>query len=242
MNAVYAIRSSQRRTMTRSVKKAKTEPGMATYAISRCELDTRADTICAGINCRPLIYTGQQCEVRGFSEDFEPLHDIPVATVATAWCDGLGGPTYILIIHEALYFGSSMGHSLINPNQIRHHGIQVYNNPYDDDPERAIGIKIYDDVRLPFHTDGSTVYFESKYPTDDELETCPHITLTSDTEWNPSEVVMGLHTDRIVEGVMSDRHHLTYETDCHLFNTSGNTEQLLYERIIDAVHGLQRKY
>jgi len=135
-----------------------------------------------------------------------------------------------------------MGHSLINPNQIRDFGLKVHDNPYDLDPERAIGIELYDDLRLPFHTDGSAIYFESKYPDDHELETCEHIIITSDAEWKPHELKMGRSLDRVVERVQTDqrcsneRHHFTYETDCHLFNMDGNTEQLLFERMISAVH------
>jgi len=85
---------------------------------ARCELDTQADTCCAGINCRPIFSTGQQCEVHGFHDDFTPLNDVPIATVATAWSDPLTGRGYILIFHETLYFGDKMNHSLINPNQL----------------------------------------------------------------------------------------------------------------------------
>lgn len=157
MMNIQALRSGPR-SIGRAVKRAKAETSATTYAIARCELDTHADTICAGVNCRPLFYTGQQCEVRGFYDDFAPVTDIPIATVATAWCDGLGGPTYILIFNESLYFGSSMGHSLINPNQIRAYGVRVHDNPYEQDPDRAVGIELYDDVRLPFLTEGSTVF------------------------------------------------------------------------------------
>ena len=33
-------------------------------------------------------------------------------------------------------------------------------------------------------------YFESKYPTDEEMERCPHVVLTSDAGWKPQEVSM----------------------------------------------------
>lgn len=70
------LRSGVRMTAPRTVKRAKTEhqTTTTTSVTARCELDTRADTICAGINCRPLTFTGQQCEVRGFSDEFEPIN------------------------------------------------------------------------------------------------------------------------------------------------------------------------
>ena len=131
--------------------------------------------------------TSQCCEDTGFHNDFEPIKDVPVARVATAYT-GSDGITYILIINEALYFGPSMDHSLINPNQMRHFGVVVNDNPYD--PACDLGID-HEDCFVPFQTEGSTVYFESHVPSDEELDSCPHIVLTDgDTEWNPTTVQM----------------------------------------------------
>jgi hypothetical protein len=161
---VQRITSGPRGPGGRSVKRLKTvdvaQVRPSDYGKeARCELDTRADTCCAGINCRPIFYTGQQCEVQGFHDDFAPVPDVPIATVATTWSDPLTGRGYILIIHEALYFGSGMNHSLINPNQLRHYGVIVHDNPYERDPSRAMGIEIDDNDRLPFCSQGSTVFF-----------------------------------------------------------------------------------
>ena len=241
---VQAIRSGPR-SRPRQVKKIKTDLTGTPGTVARCELDTRADTICAGTNCRPITFTGQQCEVKGFSEDFEPITDVPVATVATAWCDGDGGPTYILIFNEALYFGDKLDHSLINPNQLRHYGIRVHDNPYETDPTRQMGIELYDDILLPFHATGATIFFDTFYPSDRDMETCTHIVLSSDREWNPSDIKMHPldheHT-RIIEHVRLaqrdniNRDHHRHETDLQLFYIDGNTEQLLTERIISAIN------
>ena len=230
----------------RSVKRLKTVGGdLVKHSESgkeaRCELDTRADTCCAGINCRPIFYTGQQCEVQGFHDDLTPIPDVPIATVATAWSDPLTGRGYILIIHEALYFGSSMNHSLINPNQLRSYGVTVHDNPYERDPSRAIGIEIDDNDRLPFHSQGSMVFFNTRYPDDDEMETNPHVVLTSNTRWDPQGLIMPGGLD-IIQQVRSDsarninRHHNLFETNRVSVTVDGNTEQLLMERIINSVH------
>lgn len=87
-------------------------------ANARCELDTQADTICAGKNFRLLALTGQTCDVSGFHQSFESVKDVPIAQVATA-VTLENGETIVLVINEALYFGAQMNHSLINPNQIR---------------------------------------------------------------------------------------------------------------------------
>ncbi len=124
-----------------------------------CELDTQADTCCAGTNCRLIFFTGQQCEVQGFYDDFRPVPDVPIATVATTWSDPLTGKGYILIMHKVLYFGNKMDHSLINSNQLRHYGVVVHDNPYETDPTRTMGIEIDDNNLITFSLQGSTVFF-----------------------------------------------------------------------------------
>jgi hypothetical protein len=87
------------------------------------------------------------CQVHGFHKSFDAILNIPVTTVATLWTDPQSGIAYILVIHQALYFGSQMDHSLINVNQIRITEIQVCDDPYDR--YRNIGVNL-DDVFIPF--------------------------------------------------------------------------------------------
>jgi hypothetical protein len=133
--------------------------------MARNELDTRADTICAGANFRCIRLTGMVCQVQGFHKSFDAIPNIPVATVATVWDDPSTGMSYILIIHQALYFGAQLDHSLINVNQIRVTGISVCDDPFDR--YRNIGIEL-DDVFIPFQMDGNTLYFKSRVPTNEE--------------------------------------------------------------------------
>ena len=154
----------------------------------RCELDTRADTICAGQNFRALSHTGMTCEVSGFHKSFDSVSDVPVAQVATGFIHPDTNETIVLIINEALYFGNSMDHSLINPNQIRAFGISVSDDPFDK--TRPFGID-HEDIFIPFMTQGSTVFFNSFVPSDEIMARCRHIVLTSDMDWDPSNVQLG---------------------------------------------------
>ena len=143
-----------------------------------------------------------------------------------------------------------MNHSLINPNQLRHYGVIVHDNPYKWDLSRAIGIEIDDNNRLPFYSQGSTIFFNTRYPDDDKMKMYPHIVLTSDNPWDPQGLIMpggldesGLPTgDRIIQQVKSDlkrginRHHNMYETDRVSITMDGNMEQLLIEQMINSVH------
>jgi len=170
LREIYAIKTGPRCKGSRSIKRIKTTEGFFPTDLNnvgkeaRCELDTRADTICAGINCRPIYFTGQTCEAYGFHDNLSPITDVPIATVATAWSNPSTGDAYIIIMNEVLFFGQGMDHSLINPNQVRHYGLQVHDNPYDQEDVRSMGIMLTEAVKLPFRSDGSTIYFSSWFP------------------------------------------------------------------------------
>ena len=100
----------------------------------RCELDSHADTIVAGSNCVVLNYTGNVCDVSPYRDDYSPVSNVPVVTAATAWQSPHTGETYILVFNEALWMGDSMNCTLINPNQLRHFGTKVQDNPVSDLP------------------------------------------------------------------------------------------------------------
>jgi hypothetical protein len=231
--------------MERSVKRVRTDDQSLqpmTFENARSELDSRADTICAGLNCRLVHYTGQECSVSGFRDKLGVMDKIPIATVATAWSDKHTGQGFILIMHETLFFGNGLDHSLINPNQIRHNGFQLYDTPYKTDPTCQTGIVISNTERIPFHSRGTTVYFNSRYPTDHKMETYPHVVLTCEPPWYPSGIAMPGETvhDRYIHKLQSfqfhgtNRHHHMYETDCITFSNFGDTEQLQLEHAVDS--------
>ena len=94
----------------------------------RAEIDTRADTICAGKAFQVLHLSGRVVDVGGFHSDLGTLTGVPIARFATAY-DASDGTTYILAVNEALYFGSDSEQSLISPQQLMDHGIQCDTTP-----------------------------------------------------------------------------------------------------------------
>ena len=128
------------------------EPGFD----AKNELDTSADTICTGANWRLLSASFQWCDINGFHKLFKGIKDVPIARLATGTHDK-NGNVHILIVNQALYFGASLDHSLINPNQIRHFRILVSDNLYDSG--QYLGID-HDNQLIPFKTEGSTVCFQ----------------------------------------------------------------------------------
>jgi len=147
------------------------------------EMDTHADTGCAGSNWRILWYTGQVCEVSPFLPTYDAVNEIPVAGCGTVWSSPSTGQDYLLVGDQFLYFGEVLPNSLLNPNQLRAFGIGVNDNPFDESQD--IGIDCGDEF-IPLRTIGTNVYFESRVPTDWEVKHLPRIYITSD-HWDPTD-------------------------------------------------------
>jgi hypothetical protein len=186
------------------------------------------------------------CDVSGFSPVLGEHNRIPVATVGSLWVNPADGQHYILVLHEALYFGNELDHSLINPNQIRSHlGDVVQDNPFD---QRPIGIRVESHgIEIPFVTEGTTIYYESTKPSKEDLERYPQIVLTSDAPWSPSAIQLSTNDTRVIQSIRASRHdHDEHETDYVLEGNFGMTEQIFYKRIISRVYAipdeLKRKY
>lgn len=155
--------------------------------VGNLELDTHADTCCLGANFIPILYTGEVCSVQPFSDTYSPMEDVPVVTGVTAYDDENTGFTYLLEFNQCLWMGDQLDHSLINPNQVRSHGLSLCDDPYD--PHRPLGVVLPDSGELlPFQIAGNIVLMKTRTPTSDELENCTnYIVMTSDAPWNPSE-------------------------------------------------------
>ena len=125
-------------TERRTVSVARSSVPSDSTHYGRCELDSHADTIVAGKNCVVLSYTGKECNVLPYREDYEAVNNIPIAHVATAWQCPESGELYILVFHEALWMGDTMTTSLINPNQLRHFGVNVQDDPTSRRPLSVI--------------------------------------------------------------------------------------------------------
>ncbi len=104
---------------------------------------------------------------------------------STAYTDLDSGETILLQLNQVLWYGHRLAMSLINPNQIRHSGLTVSNDPTDK--TRVFGISGRD-FFIPFQMTGTTVFFNSRAPTKWEYESCRTVELTLDTPWNPGEV------------------------------------------------------
>ena len=64
--------------------------------VARCEMDSHADTCVAGPNFLILEFTGEQCDVTPYTNDYEPIINVSVVNAATAYPDDSTGETVIL--------------------------------------------------------------------------------------------------------------------------------------------------
>ena len=134
---------------------------------------------------------------------------------------------YILILHECLYYGSKLNHSLINPNQLRMAGSQVWDNPFD--PNHDLCIECDNDLSIPLRLQGTKTYFESRSPTIRELETCPHIELTSIREWNPNTVNLSIQS---TISILSDNSEWsTQRYICDISINNNDNERFSYSQL-----------
>ena len=174
------------------------EPKSGTIANN--EADSNADTCCLGSNFIVLRYTNKMADVYPYNNSYEPIANVPIVSGATAYTDVASGQTYILVFNESLYYGTRLPHSLFNPNQIRHHGVDVWDNPYDK--EHELSIEVTGELTIPLGMEGTKTTFQSRAPTKEELDTCPHIQMTSDYDWQPTTVRLGkvqtTQDDRII--------------------------------------------
>lgn len=118
ISSVRRIKSSQCR-MISSVE---------SFSTCLAELDSHADTCALNETALILEYTDRVVDVKPFSNDYQPLEEIPIVKAALAY-DAVTGETFILLFGQALYFGSKIDHIRLNPNQIRMNGVEVDDVP-----------------------------------------------------------------------------------------------------------------
>ena len=85
---------------------------MSPGTVDRVETDSHADTTCAGSNCVVLKFTNHVIDVFPVCDKLGPMKLVPIASVATLATD-VNGEEVIFIIHESLWFGHQMEHTLI---------------------------------------------------------------------------------------------------------------------------------
>jgi len=141
------------------------------------------------------------CEVQPFTDKHGSVKEVPIVTACTVWTDQNSGKEYLLVGEQFLWFGSSLEHSLINPNQLRANYLKVQDNPFEPDAGISGNTNDDDDVFIPFDTTGTIVSFESRVPTEFEVSNLPVIVITAD-QWDPGNVTLSKVSRTIEENEM----------------------------------------
>ena len=81
-----------------------------------------------------MHYTKRKCDISPYRDHYTSIKNVSIVQGATAYQSPYTGQVYILILNEALWMGDSMKHTLINPNQLRHYGVKVQDNPCSNEP------------------------------------------------------------------------------------------------------------
>ena len=180
-----------------------------TTSTNTSELDSHADTMCAGCNCKTESTSGHTVRVKPFSEELGAIEEVPIGSVLTAYTHPSTGECFILRFNEALIFGNRLQSSLINPNQIRAHGATVSDVPKQFDRTSTHSIVGIDDrkgqtIDLPLSLKGIISFLPTSYPTDEQLKSCSYITLTSAVPWDPYSTAFEKEEDRQSSAVTSE--------------------------------------
>ena len=168
------------------VKSNSNEP----FGFCRTSLDSHADTSCAGSNMAVLELTGETVTVYPFSDNLPAVQEVPIATVLTVWESPETGEPWMLVIHEALYFGDQLAESLLCPNQVRAAGNIVHDTPIQFDPTSTHSIALKGKVEIPLQMNGVISHFRTRKPTAAEIDlyqggAFQFAELTAQTPWEP---------------------------------------------------------
>ena len=188
------------------------------------ELDSNADTCCLGSNFTVIAVTDRTADVYPYDTSYTPIKNVPIVSGATVYTDSLTGDSFILVIHEALYYGTKLGHSLINPNQLRQAGTMVWDNPFDTYHGMTIDTDMID---VQLETKGTKIRFQTHAPSDDELANLPHLHLTSDDKWEPARVVLG-NVQHTVTGTQIQEILLSDQTKYTAYSEPKTDEAILH--------------
>ena len=232
---VCDVTSSVRRSAKRRIAQVSRRTVTNAVYHGRLELDLHADTIVFGKNFAILQYTERECDVSPYTDAYEAIKNVPIVSGGTAYTS----QTFILVFHEGLWMGDQMENSLLNPNQLRHFGVTVQDNPFSPVP---LHMATEDSsFIMPLAMLGTIVTAQTRTPTQEELDTCRKVVLSSKHPWDPHSVTFPVPS-RSVEEEMVVRNISTIQTDHGGNADAHDDETVLYSaRQHLAPHNSQRE-
>jgi len=122
--------------------------------------------------------------VMPLSPAHEAMKNVLIAKCGTVWTSTKNGRKHLLIADQMSWFGAQLDHSLLNLSQIRMCGLSVCDDPWGECHGSGIDCE---EAFVSFDLDAANITFETRVPTDDELQEPPQ-TCPTDNEWNPANV------------------------------------------------------
>jgi hypothetical protein len=138
----------------------------------RSELDSHADTCCAGDNSVVITRSGRYVDVSPFSSTYDALKSVEVVQAGTVWVNPTDGITYILVLNEALDLTGKLNKLLLNPNQIQCNGVTVEDCLEGNltNHRHTCFTSAKKRFNLFLSLDGIISYLETRLPTQRELD------------------------------------------------------------------------
>jgi hypothetical protein len=175
-------------------------------------MDSHANTIACGSNCTTMHFTDKVCDVSPYADTYEAIKSVPIVQAATAFDHPDTGETTILILNEAIWMGDKMNHALVNPNQLRAFGLTVQDNPFSAAPT-YIAAEGHEFV-MPLTSKGTTLGVTRRTPASQELQTSPHVVISSEREWDPQNVRFPKASRTVKEEVARTIGAVTTQEEC----------------------------
>ena len=121
-----------------------------------------------------------------YNDAHNPTEFFSIVSAATAY-DHQNDGTNILLFNESLYYGMKIQHSLINPNQVRFHGLNLFDNLVCDD---ELYIEVDNETDIPLQFKETKCVFKSRVPTSNEFDSSPHYDMTNNAELNLQSIYL----------------------------------------------------
>ena len=141
-------------------------------------IDRGANGGLCGVDVRILSRTGRHVDITGIDN-----HQVNALEVVTAAAKVIAttGPI-IIIMNQYAHYG--LGKTIHSPLQLEH-----FNTTVHDKSRRAGGqqcIVTLEGYVIPIHIRDGLGYIDMTVPNDTDMETCAHVQITSDSDWDPS--------------------------------------------------------
>ena len=136
---------------------------------------------------RGVEWTDRYANVISFDNSLQ-LENLRIGSGVTA-CEVPDHGTVLFMVHEGIA-NTTQPNSIFSVTQARHHGVDICDRHpkfKSDGKAGRFSMKV-GDLDIPFQMHNGLTSLNIRRPTDEEIDTCPIIELTSDLPWDPTYI------------------------------------------------------